>query len=203
MLQIGGIVVLFACVFGGYLMSGGSLGVVIEALPHEMLTILRRRHRRHADRRLDVHPQEDRRLAGPGDFRPEMEAGRLSRSALPAVPAHQDDEVQGPDRAGSAYRKARRILDLQALSQDHEGSFRARFHLRHAAHDDHEPGRPASGRNRDGKAAGKAPSRGAGRRQRAAIHGRRPAGAGHRRRRAGRDQDHGRDQRAAGSAGRA
>jgi chemotaxis protein MotA len=40
MLQIGGIVVLFVCVFGGYLMTGGSLGVVIEALPHEILTIL-------------------------------------------------------------------------------------------------------------------------------------------------------------------
>ena len=39
MLQLGGIVVLFACVFGGYLMTGGSLGVVFEALPHEMLTI--------------------------------------------------------------------------------------------------------------------------------------------------------------------
>ncbi|HVZ27639.1 MAG TPA: flagellar motor stator protein MotA [Rhizomicrobium sp.] len=40
MLQIGGIVVLFACVFGGYLMTGGSLSVVFEALPHEMLTIM-------------------------------------------------------------------------------------------------------------------------------------------------------------------
>lgn len=40
MLQIGGLVVLFACVFGGFIMSGGSLGVVIEALPHELLTIL-------------------------------------------------------------------------------------------------------------------------------------------------------------------
>ncbi len=39
MLQIGGIVVLFACVFGGYLMTGGSLAVVIEAAPHELLTI--------------------------------------------------------------------------------------------------------------------------------------------------------------------
>src|SRR5690349_22247376 len=39
MLQIGGIVILFACVFGGYLMTGGSLGVVIEAAPHELLTI--------------------------------------------------------------------------------------------------------------------------------------------------------------------
>ncbi|HWA31733.1 MAG TPA: flagellar motor stator protein MotA [Rhizomicrobium sp.] len=40
MLQLIGIAVLFGCVFGGYLMSGGSLGVVIEALPHEMITIL-------------------------------------------------------------------------------------------------------------------------------------------------------------------
>ena len=39
MLQIGGIVVLFACVFGGYLMTGGSLAVIFEALPHEILTI--------------------------------------------------------------------------------------------------------------------------------------------------------------------
>ena len=39
MLQLAGIGVLFACVFGGFLMSGGSLGVVFEALPHEMLTI--------------------------------------------------------------------------------------------------------------------------------------------------------------------
>src|SRR5246127_3075902 len=39
MLQIGGIVVLFACVFGGYLMTGGSLDVIFEALPHELLTI--------------------------------------------------------------------------------------------------------------------------------------------------------------------
>jgi chemotaxis protein MotA len=39
MLQIGGIVFLFGAVFGGYLMTGGSLGVVFEALPHEMVTI--------------------------------------------------------------------------------------------------------------------------------------------------------------------
>jgi chemotaxis protein MotA len=39
MLQIGGIVFLFAMVFGGFIISGGSLGVVFEALPHEMMTI--------------------------------------------------------------------------------------------------------------------------------------------------------------------
>jgi chemotaxis protein MotA len=40
MLQIIGLVVLFACVFGGFLLSGGSLESVIEAAPHELLTIL-------------------------------------------------------------------------------------------------------------------------------------------------------------------
>ena len=39
MLQIGGIIVLIACVFGGFLMTGGSLSVIFEALPHELLTI--------------------------------------------------------------------------------------------------------------------------------------------------------------------
>jgi len=39
MLQIGGIVVLFACVFGGYMMTDGKLAVILEALPHEILTI--------------------------------------------------------------------------------------------------------------------------------------------------------------------
>jgi chemotaxis protein MotA len=39
MLQIGGIVFLFVMVFGGFLISGGSIGVILEALPHEMMTI--------------------------------------------------------------------------------------------------------------------------------------------------------------------
>ena len=39
MLQIGGIIFLFAMVFGGFLISGGSVGVILESLPHEMMTI--------------------------------------------------------------------------------------------------------------------------------------------------------------------
>lgn len=39
MLQIGGLIFLFVAVFGGFLMSGGSIGVIAEALPHETLTI--------------------------------------------------------------------------------------------------------------------------------------------------------------------
>src|SRR6201985_3617713 len=39
MLQLGGIVLLFICVFVPYIMSNGSMGVIIEAAPHELATI--------------------------------------------------------------------------------------------------------------------------------------------------------------------
>ena len=40
MFQIIGIVVLFATVFGSFLISGGKMGVIIEAAPHELMAIL-------------------------------------------------------------------------------------------------------------------------------------------------------------------
>jgi chemotaxis protein MotA len=40
MFQIIGLVVLFGCVFGSFLMSGGKLPVIIEAAPHELMAIL-------------------------------------------------------------------------------------------------------------------------------------------------------------------
>jgi chemotaxis protein MotA len=39
MLTLGGLGFLFACVFGSYIMSGGSMEPLIEAIPFEMLTI--------------------------------------------------------------------------------------------------------------------------------------------------------------------
>ena len=39
MLTIGGLVFLLVCVFGSYLMSGGSFGPLAEAMPFELLTI--------------------------------------------------------------------------------------------------------------------------------------------------------------------
>ena len=39
MFQIIGIVLLFALVFGSYLIYGGNLGVILHALPHEMMAI--------------------------------------------------------------------------------------------------------------------------------------------------------------------
>jgi chemotaxis protein MotA len=37
--QIIGIVLLFALVFGSFIISGGNMGVILEALPHEMMAI--------------------------------------------------------------------------------------------------------------------------------------------------------------------
>jgi chemotaxis protein MotA len=37
--QIIGIVLLFALVFGSFIISGGNMGVILEALPHEMIAI--------------------------------------------------------------------------------------------------------------------------------------------------------------------
>jgi chemotaxis protein MotA len=39
MFQIIGIVLLFALVFGSFIISGGNIGVIIEALPHELMCI--------------------------------------------------------------------------------------------------------------------------------------------------------------------
>jgi chemotaxis protein MotA len=39
MMGIIGLVIVFIMVFGGYVISGGHLGVVLEALPHELMTI--------------------------------------------------------------------------------------------------------------------------------------------------------------------
>ena len=40
MFQIIGVVLLFALVFGSFLISGGNLGVILEAAPHELMAIL-------------------------------------------------------------------------------------------------------------------------------------------------------------------
>ena len=39
MFQIIGIVLLFALVFGSFLISGGNMAVILEALPHELMCI--------------------------------------------------------------------------------------------------------------------------------------------------------------------
>lgn len=40
MLSIVGLVMILACVFGSFIWSGGKMGIVLEALPHELMAIL-------------------------------------------------------------------------------------------------------------------------------------------------------------------
>ena len=153
MLQIGGIVVLFAMVFGGFLISGGSLGVIFEALPHEMMTI------------------------GGAAIAALLIGG--SMSSLKKIGGDLGKVISGPKWKPTDYRdllcllflltktmKTKGLIALEAHIEKPEdssifkrypritqGPFRARFHLRHAAHDDHEPRRPASGRDRRWKSS--------------------------------------------------
>ncbi len=39
MTTIGGLIFLFICVFGGYVMAGGKFDIILHSLPHEMVTI--------------------------------------------------------------------------------------------------------------------------------------------------------------------
>ena len=40
MFQIIGVVLLFGLVFGSFIISGGNMGVIIEAAPHELMAIM-------------------------------------------------------------------------------------------------------------------------------------------------------------------
>ena len=107
MLTIGAFVLLLGCVFGSYIVSGGSFDVLVEALPFEMWTIggaavasfimANSMHDlKHCARRL----QEDLR-------RRRVQEGRLRRSAEPAVFPGPAGHHQGQHGARAAYREAR------------------------------------------------------------------------------------------------
>ena len=182
MLQIGGLVVLFVCVFGGFIMSGGSLGVVIEAVPHEVLTI--------------GGAATAALLIGGSMYTLKKMGGDISKI------------ISGPKWKPSDYRdllcllylltktmKTKGLIALEAhIERPEESSIFKRYPkigkdhfalsficdtLRMMTMSLEDP----SGRNGDGKAARKTSPRNAGHGQRAADDGRRVAGAWYRRRR--------------------
>ena len=92
MFQIIGIVVLFAMVFGSYIISGGKFEVILHALPHEMMAI---GGAGIAAFLISNSPRRSRhspRLSPPSMDRAEF--GRYRRP-LTLFPADQDDEDQG------------------------------------------------------------------------------------------------------------
>ena len=196
MLALIGMVVVVVMVFGGYMLAGGKLAIVLHSLPFEMMII----GGSAAGTFLIANGTEIVKGAL-GDIRrvvsrPAMEAGGLPGPALAHVPDRQAAQDQGRAGARAACGPADGEQPLLQVPDDPEGPFRARLHRRHAADDDDEHGRPVPGRGMHAAAAPQASCRAARARRRPADHGRRPAGAGHRGGRAGRHQDHGVDQRA-------
>ena len=108
MFQIIGIVLLFGLVFGSYIISGGKMDVILHAAPHEMMAI----GGAGIAAFLIANSMTTIKAIGGGFGKvfagPEVEGQRLQRPALPAVPADQDDEVQGRHRPGKPHRKAAR-----------------------------------------------------------------------------------------------
>ena len=123
MLQIGGIVFLFVAVFGGFFMSGGSMAVIIEALPHEMITI--------------GGAAIAALLIGGSLYSLKKMGGDMGKIVSGPKWKHSDYtdllcllylltktmKIQGPDRARSAYRKARGLARsssaIPRISKDH------------------------------------------------------------------------------------
>ena len=152
MLQIIGIITLFAMVFGGYVLSGGHFEVILHALPHEMMTIggaavaaLLLGGSIGSVKRTVF--EIAKAFSGPkwktSDYRDLLCLLFLLTKTM---------KMKGMIALEAHIEKPLEVGDLQALSENLEGSFRAGFHLRHAAHDDDEPRRPAPGRDGDGEA---------------------------------------------------
>ena len=106
MLTIGALVLLLACVFGSYLVSGGSIEVLIEALPFEMWTI------GGAAVASFVMANSMHELKHAlGGFKKifagrRVQEERLRRSAEPAVFPGPARHHQGQHGARAAYREA-------------------------------------------------------------------------------------------------
>lgn len=139
MFQIIGIVLLFGLVFGSYIMTGGNMGVILHAAPHEMMAI---------------------GGAGVAAFliANSMTVIKGCGGAFGAL-------FKGPKWKASDYRdllallflltktmKSKGVIALESHIENPKessiftrfpngrGSLRHRLHLRHPADDDHEPG---------------------------------------------------------------
>ena len=187
-----GLVILFVCVFGGYIIAGGKFGIIIAALPFEMMMI--------GGAAVGAFVMSN----GFGGVKHTLHGfGKVMKGARFKKPDYVDllsllyyfvrlaqtkgamalePHIEKPEESAAFSKFPNIQKDHHAVHAD----------LRLPAHDRHERRRPAPDRGRDGAGAEEGQGGGAARLARAADHGGRPARAGHRRRRARRHQDHGR-----------
>ena len=118
MLTLGGLGFVFACVFGSYMLSGGSMEPLIEAIPFEMLTIggaaigtFVMSNSMH-----DVkHTLGGFRKILKGAL---LQAGRLRRPAEPALFLRAAGQHEGLHGARAAYREAGGERRLPEIPED-------------------------------------------------------------------------------------
>ena len=159
MFQIIGVVLLFGLVFGSFLMSGGNLGVIIEAAPHELMAILGAGVASY----LISNSMGVIKATGGGFGKifkgPKWKAADYTDLLSLLFVLTKMMKTKGVIAVESHIEKPSDSTDLQQVSQGDEGPLRGGLHLRHAAHDDHEPGEPPPGRRLHGAPAGEAPPR--------------------------------------------
>src|SRR5688572_5392282 len=198
MINFGGIVVLVVLVFGIYILSGGSMDIVLHALPAEGGTI------GGAAAATIVIGNSIGVLAKIG-----RDLGAVISGSKWKTADYRDllclmytltklAKSKGRDGARAAYREPAREHDLPRVPAHPRRPFRDRPHLRHAAHGADELRQPArrrgGARPRDREAPPRVPQGREGPR----LDGGRAPGARHRRRRARRREDDGLDRPAAG-----
>ena len=203
MFQIGGIIFLFATVFGGYVLSGGHFEVILHALPHEVMTIFGAAVGAlliaSSGSALEAHLRRSRQ----GHLRPEMEEAGLRDLLCLLFLLTKTMKTKGMIALEQHIEKPTNSTIFKRYPRIAKDHFALDFicdTLRMMTMSLEDPHQVETAMEKQlEKHHHEALIRGAC----AAEHGRRPAGARHRRRRARRHQDHGLDHRAAGNSRRA
>ena len=152
MLAIGALGFLLACVFGSYLVSGGSIAPLAEALPFELLTIggaasALRHGQQHA--RREAH---GRRLQQDPEGRG-LQQDRLHRPAVPAVSSWSGWPAPRATWRSSRISRSRGKRGVPEVPPDPGQPLRHLDDLRLPAHGGHERRRSQPDRGRDGARA--------------------------------------------------
>jgi hypothetical protein len=107
MLGFVGIAVILIMVFGGYVLAGGKMGIILKSLPFEMIMI--------GGAAIGAFLISNDMAAVKHTLQgAEVEGRRLPRSPVPPVRAHPSGARQSR-RAGRAHRIARRLVDLREI----------------------------------------------------------------------------------------
>jgi hypothetical protein len=152
MFAIIGIVVLLGMVFGGFIFTGGDIGPVLHALPHEMLII----GGAAVGALIIGNSGADLKALGGGLGKvfkgPKYKKQDFLDCIFLVARLMKMLRVEGPGRAGAAYRGSALLLRVQRISQAGKGPWPHEPDLRHVTSRRRvvRHARPPCGRGGDG-----------------------------------------------------